>query len=73
MRPALQIDVHTCQTCATCQARLVCKIRAIVQYERGDLPAIDMGRCRGCMICISACPYGAVQKTERALQPLLPR
>jgi Fe-S-cluster-containing hydrogenase component 2 len=54
--------MYTCQTCSTCQARLVCKTRAIVQYERGDLPAIDASRCRGCMVCIPACPFGAVQK-----------
>ena len=66
MRPILRIDTYACQTCSACQARLVCKTRAIVQYERGDLPAIDAGRCRGCMICIPACPFGAVQKTPDA-------
>ena len=68
MRPILRIDTYACQTCSACQARLVCKTRAIVQYERGDLPAIDAGRCRGCMICIPACPFGAVQKTPDARQ-----
>lgn len=62
MRPILHVDTYTCRTCSICQARLVCKTRAIVQYERGDLPAIDASRCRGCMICIPACPFGAVQK-----------
>jgi Fe-S-cluster-containing hydrogenase component 2 len=62
MRPILHVDTYACQTCASCQARLVCKTRAIVQYERGDLPAIDASRCRGCLICIPACPFGAVQK-----------
>jgi len=70
MRPILRVDTYTCQTCSTCQARLVCKTRAIVQYERGDLPAIDASRCRGCMICIPACPFGAVQK---AGEPSTPR
>ena len=71
VRPILRIDTYACQTCSACQARLVCKTRAIVQYERGDLPAIDAGRCRGCMICIPACPFGAVQKTvdDRRSQP----
>jgi Fe-S-cluster-containing hydrogenase component 2 len=68
VRPILRIDAYACQTCSACQARLVCKTRAIVQYERGDLPAIDASRCRGCMVCIPACPFGAVQKTPAAQQ-----
>ena len=68
VRPILRIDTYACQTCSACQARLVCNTRAIVQYERGDLPAIDAGRCRGCMICIPACPFGAVQKAADARQ-----
>ena len=47
MRPILRVDLHVCQTCTTCQARLACKPRALVQFERGDLPAIDASRCRG--------------------------
>ena len=66
MRPILRIDTYACQTCSACQARLVCKTRAIVQYERGDLPALDAARCRGCMICIPARPFGAVRKTMDA-------
>ncbi|MCX6030553.1 MAG: 4Fe-4S binding protein [Chloroflexi bacterium] len=65
MRPILRIDLHVCQTCTTCQARTVCKTRAIVQYERGDLPIVDASRCRGCMVCIRACPFGAVRNDER--------
>jgi len=64
MRPILRVDLHVCQTCVQCQARTVCKTRAIVQYERGDLPAIDATRCRGCMICIAACPFGALRRAD---------
>ena len=46
MRPILRVDLYICQTCSTCQARAVCRTRAIVQYERGDLPVIDHTRCR---------------------------
>ena len=72
MRPILRVDLHICQTCTTRQARTACKTRAIVQYERGDLPAIDASRCRGCMVCIPACPFGAVQNAtsdSHALRP----
>jgi len=64
MRPILRIDLHICQTCTTCQARTVCRTHAIVQYERGDLPIVDASRCRGCMVCIRACPFGAVRRDE---------
>jgi len=64
MRPILYIDARTCHTCSICQARLACKTRAIVQIERGEQPAIDASRCRGCMICMPACPFGAVRKRE---------
>ena len=64
MRPILRVDLYTCQTCSTCQARAVCRTRAIVQYERGDLPVIDHTRCRACMVCIPACPFGAVVRED---------
>ena len=64
MRPILRVDMYTCQTCSTCQARAVCRTRAIVQYERGDLPVINHERCRACMVCIPACPFGAVAREE---------
>ena len=69
MRPILRIDLQLCQTCTTCQARTVCKTRAIVQYERGDLPIVDASRCRGCMVCLRACPFGAVIKTDDRRPP----
>lgn len=65
MRPILHVDMYFCQSCTTCAARTVCKTRAIVQYERGDLPAVDMSRCRGCMACIPACPFGAVRRADQ--------
>ena len=34
------------------------------QYERGDLPVIDHTRCRSCMVCIPACPFGAVVRED---------
>ena len=73
MRPILHVDMHACQTCSACQARAVCKTRAIVQLERGDLPAIDAARCRGCMVCIPACPFNAVvREKQEAGRPALP-
>lgn len=61
MRPILRVDAQMCHTCSSCQARLACKTRAIVQYEHGDLPIVEQSRCLGCLVCIPACPFGAVR------------
>ncbi len=60
MRPNLFIDPALCRTCERCQARSVCRTRAIRQLEPADLPIIEEERCRGCLVCLPACPYGAV-------------
>jgi MinD superfamily P-loop ATPase len=65
MRPILRVDTYLCQNCSTCQPRLVCRTRAIVQYERGDMPVIEHSRCRGCMVCIPACPFAALNRADR--------
>ena len=56
MRPILRVDLHVCQTCTACQARTACKPHALVQFERGDLPAIDASRCRGCLVLYPRLP-----------------
>lgn len=64
MQHVPHVDVHLCHTCEACQARRVCKTRALVQIERGDLPIIDASRCRGCLVCILECPHGAVTRPD---------
>jgi MinD superfamily P-loop ATPase len=61
VRPMVRVDPLRCQTCERCQARTVCKTRALWQLEPAELPVVEMSRCRGCLVCISACPHGAVQ------------
>jgi Fe-S-cluster-containing hydrogenase component 2 len=60
MRPNVHIDPALCHTCERCQARSVCRTRAILQLEPADLPIVEVDRCRGCLVCLPACPYGAV-------------
>ena len=64
MRPILYIEVTACRTCDTCSARRACKTRAIQQLERGDLPMVESDRCLGCLLCIPACPHGAVRRGD---------
>ncbi len=64
MRTLPRVDRSLCRTCSTCQVRVVCRTRAIVQPERGDLPIIQHVRCRACLVCVSACPHGAVVRDE---------
>ena len=54
------IDSAYCQACEPCQAKLVCKTRAIVQLDPGDTPYIEYSRCSGCAQCVLACVYVAI-------------
>jgi MinD superfamily P-loop ATPase len=60
MRPIVLVDAEKCQTCQRCPARVVCRPRAIVQLETGDLPIIETHRCLGCQVCVPACRFGAI-------------
>lgn len=55
-----KIDWDLCQLCEPCQARRVCKPRAIVQMDEGEPPYIELDRCQACALCVSACCCGAI-------------
>ncbi len=65
MRPIILVDPERCHTCLKCQVRPVCRPRALVQIEPGELPVIEMDRCRGCLVCVPACPFGAVRADDK--------
>lgn len=65
MRPDLYVEPDLCHTCESCKARKACKIRAIVQIDPYDLPAVQAARCRGCFTCVRACPHGALVTRRR--------
>lgn len=56
----LKVDDDLCQACNPCLAGEVCRGNAFRRFERHESPFLDMSRCWGCMICIPACPFGAV-------------
>jgi MinD superfamily P-loop ATPase len=49
-----------CLACRVCQARKVCKSKAILQIDRDEPPFVDPNLCYGCLACIPACPAGAI-------------
>lgn len=60
MTVLLTIDADRCQVCDDCLARHKCRGNAIRIVDRGEAPFLDTSRCWGCMLCMDACPYGAV-------------
>lgn len=64
MRPTLYVDPQLCQNCSSCSARRACRPRAILQMERGGLPAVDASRCLGCKACMASCPHDALVVME---------
>ncbi|HEX9117187.1 MAG TPA: 4Fe-4S binding protein [Anaerolineae bacterium] len=67
MRPILWVDPQSCHTCPRCRARTSCRIKAIVQLEPGELPFIESERCLACQACVPACPFGAIDRREVAV------
>ncbi|MGE5601865.1 MAG: ATP-binding protein [Nitrososphaerales archaeon] len=64
VRPTLYIDPELCEMCSSCSARRACRPRAILQLDRGELPAVDAARCLGCKACVVSCPHGALRIVE---------
>ena len=56
----LQIDDSRCRMCKRCLAQQVCKVKAIVRFERDEYPFIDVHRCYGCKVCMLECPFEAI-------------
>lgn len=59
-----QIDDALCRACRKCEARSVCRSKAIVQIDPGESPVIDPSKCYGCNVCLTACPFGAIVRPE---------
>lgn len=62
----LRIDSTRCHVCGACLAKAACRGKAIRMIDRGEAPFVDAVRCRGCLICIPACPFGAVVRSDAA-------
>ena len=51
---------EACQGCFPCSARRVCKAKALMQFDPGEMAVVDQPRCRGCATCLPACPHTAI-------------
>ncbi len=60
----LEVDDDLCRVCKRCLASEACRGKAFRILDKGEAPFIDMSRCWGCMLCIPACPAGAVGRHE---------
>lgn len=54
------VDWNLCQACQPCEARMVCKTRAIVQIDPDEPPYIANERCNQCGVCVAACCCEAI-------------
>jgi Fe-S-cluster-containing hydrogenase component 2 len=55
-----EVNDDVCQGCHPCSARRVCKTKALMQFDAGEVAVVDQPRCRGCATCLPACPYAAI-------------
>jgi Fe-S-cluster-containing hydrogenase component 2 len=40
-----------------------------MQFEHGDLPMVENDRCLGCLLCVPACPHGAIRRGDTKRLP----
>ncbi|RME40014.1 MAG: hypothetical protein D6793_00260 [Thermoflexia bacterium] len=56
-----RVDDRACRACRRCPAREACRSKALRVLDPGDPPWVDGARCYGCLACVVACPFGAIQ------------
>jgi len=59
----ITINPENCPQDHRCPLIRICPKDAISQ-DGNSLPKIDSYKCVGCMLCISKCPLGAVEKIK---------
>ena len=55
-----EINWDICESCTPCEARLVCKTRAIINIDQDEPPYIEFSRCTRCGDCVLSCLYHAI-------------
>lgn len=59
-RLQMEFKLATCRQCPEPDCVEACPEHAIAKREDG-IVSIDAGKCNYCLICVDACPYGALQ------------
>ncbi len=49
-----------CRQCDDPPCQKICPMGAISKYDPTGLVSVDYDKCIGCRMCISACPFGAM-------------
>ncbi len=65
----LKIDDDICQACRRCLGARVCPTGAIRKIDPDEPPFVDHTLCRGCMVCMDACPIGAIVRHQSPREP----
>jgi NAD-dependent dihydropyrimidine dehydrogenase PreA subunit len=68
-KPVACVDARRCdpQGCdgGTCAALRLCQRRVLKQEASGEVPFISNSElCRGCFLCLPACPQAAIVKCQ---------
>lgn len=61
MHNRVELDWNLCRACRPCEARRVCKPRALVKIDLDEPVYLDYDRCLGCAVCVPACPFSALR------------
>ncbi len=56
-------NIAVCRHCDKPKCVLTCPNRAL--YKKGGGVIYDELKCKGCYLCVSACPYGSIFEDEK--------
>ncbi len=68
--PLARLDERKCGQCLTCLR--ICPHRAVSVYSEKAKPQISAVACRGCGICVAACPMKAIELEEYTREMVFP-
>ncbi len=55
-----EVKVDLCNGHKNCPARKACPTKALLQMDPGEVAVVNGSLCRGCGVCVSACPERAI-------------
>lgn len=56
-----KVETDICSGHESCPARKACPTKALFQMDPGEVVTVNGSICRGCGVCISACPEKAIR------------